>query len=669
MCLREHRNKDTTVPNTTNLEEIVVDFGAHYIVGAIALLMFVSGLNAVSVYGWSNYEVPDDLNTGPYVDRLVYKVIDNQDQRIVAIQAGEIEMDTTFLGRRYLDSLGFEDPDISIFSALRNGYGHITINCAKYPLNISAFRRAFAYAFDKTRVTAEIMDGFSQEHDSLVPYVSGWCIEDDMPYHYYTAQVATGAAMLDDAGFTIDPDTGFRLTPDGTAFDVVIEYASSSPEIAGGTAQIGVDALRALNVNAKTQAADFNEYITRCGCHNVYDMVFYSVDFYGNDVDWLAYEYWSDYADVPYQNPTNFRNATYDSWRNQLLHGTTYEEVHEAATQMQLILQYNVPRLVVYENTYMQAYRNDQFIGHVPDLVRYITGPWTMRNIRKANGDIGGIVTIAIPSAINTLNPFMGYSDVWIDGLDSLYSSLYRLDPMQHPIGDLATNCTLETHDDNQAIPAGHTRFTISMIQNATWTDGQPLTAEDVANTFSYILESGNFGNPLANQLSDLYAVYTPGPYQVVFEFISESYWHFNNFAYVKILPKHIFGEQKEIAFDEWNNWNPVFNHQDPLITCGPFVFTDYEDGENYTLSKNPNYQWLPDKSIVEEPTTSSPEDPLVVDAPLVSATTIAISIASGEIILAVSVMAYRDYQRIKRQMKLAEEEENRDWFAEIFGN
>ncbi|MHA2045366.1 MAG: ABC transporter substrate-binding protein, partial [Candidatus Thorarchaeota archaeon] len=74
------------------------------------------------------------------------------------------------------------DPDISIFSALRNGYGHITINCRDYPLNISAFRRAFAFAFDKTRVTAEIMDGFSQEHDSLVPYPNSWSIEDDMPY-------------------------------------------------------------------------------------------------------------------------------------------------------------------------------------------------------------------------------------------------------------------------------------------------------------------------------------------------------------------------------------------------------------------------------------------------------------------------------------------------------
>jgi hypothetical protein len=39
------------------------------------------------------------------------------------------------------------------------------------------------------------------------------------------------------------------------------------------------------------------------------------------------------------------------------------------------------------------------------------------------------------------------------------------------------------------------------------------------------------------------------------------------------------------------------------------------------------------------------------------------------EFVDGVSVMAYRDYQRIKRQMKLAEEEENRDLFAEIFGN
>jgi len=231
-------------------------------------------------------DVPADINAGPFVDKVVYKVIANQDQRILALQAGEIEMDNSFFDPVYLPQLD-ADPDIDIFSALRNGYGHLTINCRDYPLNISAFRRAFALAFDKTAVTVDIMDGFSQEHDSLVPYPNGWCVEDEFTTHYYTDQTALGAALLADAGFTIDVGTGFLLAPNGDPFDIDIEYAASSPEIAGGVAQIGVDALRRLGVNAETRAADFNEYISRLDSHGDYDMVFYAVNFYSNDVDWV----------------------------------------------------------------------------------------------------------------------------------------------------------------------------------------------------------------------------------------------------------------------------------------------------------------------------------------------------------------------------------------------
>ncbi|MFW9832557.1 MAG: ABC transporter substrate-binding protein [Candidatus Thorarchaeota archaeon] len=553
-------------------------------------------------------DVPAQLNVGPYIDKVVYKVIANQDQRILALQAGEIEMDNSFFDPVHLPTLD-ADPDISIFSALRNGYGHITINCGKYPLNISAFRRAFAFAFDKTAVTSEIMDGFSQEQDSIVPYPNSWCIEDDMPYHYYTAQVATGNAILDAAGFTVDAGTGFRLAPDGSPFSVSIEYASSSPEIAGGTAQIGVDALRALHVDAQTQAAEFNEYISRLDSHGDYDMVFYAYNFGSDDVDWLARWFWSEYADVPYQNPWNFRNATFDSWRDQLLYGTTYEEVYEAAAQMQLILQYNVPMLIVYENTYMQGYRNDQYTGHVPDLGSYITGPWTFRKIHKIDGTPGGTVPIAISQEPDSFNIFVTNSAYSIAILEELYPSLYQFAPDLTAYPNLAETMTVETHADNAAVPEGHTRFTVDIIQNATWTDGVQLTAEDVAFTYTYAFESGTYGNPASADLGDLVAAYAPTPYRAIIEFGTESWWHFSNFAYDWIIPKHIFNDVDGIGYQGWNTWNPMFDPAEPNVNCGPFKLTDYDPGEFYEISANPDFHYFPEVTSTGPtgPTTTEP--------------------------------------------------------------
>ncbi|MCK5264398.1 MAG: hypothetical protein KAR03_02225, partial [Candidatus Thorarchaeota archaeon] len=231
-----------------NKQMVALAFAAAFIFMAVSPALSVAA------------DVPSDLNAGPYVDKLVYKVIVDPSQTILALQAGTIEMDNSFFNPSYLEQLG-ADPDISIFKALRNGYGHITINCDKYPLNMTVFRRAFAFAFDKYKVTQDIMNGHSREHDSLVPYPNGWCVENDFTYTYYDDETALGQQMLADAGFVIDGATGFLLAPDGSPFDVTIEYGSGSEEIAGGTARIGVEALRRLGVNAQARAADFNEYI------------------------------------------------------------------------------------------------------------------------------------------------------------------------------------------------------------------------------------------------------------------------------------------------------------------------------------------------------------------------------------------------------------------------
>ncbi|TET07239.1 MAG: hypothetical protein E3J86_13705 [Candidatus Thorarchaeota archaeon] len=575
------------------------------IAGSVAVVIITLSLVKLPIVH-SSVAVPEDLNTGPYVDKLSFRVIPNRDQRMIAIQAGEIEMDTGFIEPRHLPAFG--DPDIDIFSALRNGYGDITINCGKYPLNVSAFRRAFAFAFDKTRVTAEIMDGFSQEHDSLLPTTSGWCIEDELDWHYYTKQAGIGNQLLDAAGFMIDSGTGYRLSPDGSPFSIIIEYQSADPEMEGGVASIAQDALRDLHVDANVHAYELSEFIDIFDSD--YDMVIGGTDFRDTDVQWLGYEFWSDPENMMIENPSNFINVTYDSWRNNLLHGTTYEEVFEASAEMQKILHYNVPRLVVYENTYMQMYRNDRFKGHVGDLVRHISGPWTMRNIRLINGAYGGTVKIGITEEFDTFNIFVRETG---NILDNLYSSLYQRNPKQQPVGDLGYNLVVETHSDNPTVPEGHTRFTMNIIENATWSDGVPLTAEDVAFTFNYILESARFGNPLIRNLEGLQSAVSLGPYRMRLEFDTESYWFFNNFAYMKIIPKHIFNDNDGIGFDRWSDWNPVIDPDTPQVTSGPFILTQteqliptyvgpvqiYNPNQtlmSYELIQNPKYHWNPQK-------------------------------------------------------------------------
>ncbi|TFG33145.1 hypothetical protein EU528_01430 [Candidatus Thorarchaeota archaeon] len=544
------------------------------------------------------------LQTGPYVDEVIFKVIPYDSERLLALQAGEIELDTS-LSWYYL--MLDEDPDIDTYTTPRNSYTNLIINCAKYPLNISGFRRAFAFAYNKTRVLDEWAHGPGIEHDSLLPRPNAFCIEDQFDWHYYSFLPEIGNQILDDLNFTIDTETGYRVAPDGSPFSVTIEYTACSCEKSGGHAKIGVDALHSLGINASMKVANFEEYIPRLDHHGDYDMIIRGRGFDENDVQWLGYEFGSEFSDEPYLNPSNFANDSYDIWLEQLLHGTSYEAVCEAATEMQKILHYNVPELVLFERTDTQVYRTDVFTGHIEDISNNISGPWTVRKIHRLDGTFGGTVTIAISMDPDSFNFYMTSSDSSKVILEELWPSLYDYGPDMNPIPDLVENMLIETHSDNHVVPDGHTRFTLDILQNATWSDGAPLTAEDVVFTFVYAIESGSFGNPIESSFSDLSAVYAPTPYRVVLEFSTESYWNFNDFAFEYIIPIHIFNNTGGIGYEGWNIWNPIFESEDPHVTCGPFVFSDFEEGNYYKIERNPLFHYA---ASYENTTTTTSLNP-----------------------------------------------------------
>ncbi len=553
-------------------------------------------------------EQTNNLNTGPFVDRVVYSEIRNPDQMVLAIQSGSIDMSLGSIDPQNYYSILDADPDIDIYSYLRNGYGQISINCAKYPLNIIGFRRAFAYAFDKTAVS-DIMDNYSIEHDSLVPQSNAWCAESDFAWHYYTNQLDIGNQILDDLNFDIDPETGYRLAPDGSAFSIMLDYTFNfySDDIDPHPmliAQLGKEALQSLHVNVKIQYVDFSSYgIDLWGSYrNSYDMLYYARNFNNFDIEWLAFEFWGESVGVPYWNLCNFNNETYNNLRDKLLYSATYEEVYEAAAEMQKILHYNVPRLVIYENIVLQAYRNDKFTGHVSDLGNQISGPWTLRKIHKLDGTRGGTVVIGTPYYVNSFNIWSSSSPTSAAIFRELWPSLYMYGPDLTPQPYIAEKMLKETHADNLAVPVGHTRFTFDIIRNATWSDGVPLTADDVAFTLNYIIESGAYGNPAAEKLEHLFALYAPNPHMCVIEFSSESYWHFSHFAYQYIIPKHIFVDN--IGYNEWDTWNPVFDANAPHVTAGPFLFTDFEYGEYYELTTYTEFAYF--EPIVSDDTTPS---------------------------------------------------------------
>jgi len=529
--------------------------------------------------------VPGHAKSGPYIDKIVYDVLTQEDQRIIAIQDGTIDLIDDQVDPSYLEQL-VEAEDVDVYNMVRNGYGLMEVNCEKYPLNITAFRRAIAFAVDKEAISDDVWEGLSQPQDSMVPATNIHTIEGQLPYTYYESNIELANEILDDAGFLDVDEDGIREAPNGEDFDILVECASVSPQ-AIEIGEIFEEALLALDIDANSEPTDFYEYLTRLHYHGDYDMVFLGNSFNNFDVDWLIYNYGSAYADEPFLNVVNFRNASFDDWIPQLQFGGTYDEVHEAAIEMQRILVYECPEIICYENVQLYPYRTDRFENFQESVIDGIPGFWTNLKVHLTedmDGPYGGTLTWSNSEEIDTFN-FMATTSGYAQQINNMmWDQLMRVGVKGHDIPWLAESWVLETHDDNAAIPEGHARITFDLIQNATWTDGTLLTGEDVAFTLNYYNDGA--GNPYGPDLTEMVAAYSPTTYQVVVEFSSESYWNLHRIGYKPIIPKHVF---EETDADDWNEWNPTPPEQ-AMVTSGPFNVTEHIDGEFTELSYNPNY-------------------------------------------------------------------------------
>ncbi|TXT55419.1 MAG: exported protein of unknown function [Candidatus Thorarchaeota archaeon] len=518
---------------------------------------------------------------GPYVDQIIFKVISGENEQVEALLNDEVDIIGDMVDPVFVPQLQ-EDENIEISATPRNGYGYMVINCEKYPFNITAFRRAAAFALDKHQLCDDLWDIYAKPLDSPVPAQNPFSIEGQLSYNYYTADITRAENLLDAAGFHDIDDDGYREAPNGESFDITIEVAqSSSIGINGGT--IFANALQDIQINATSIPTDFYDYLNRLYFHDDFDIVVLGDSFSNFDVSWLADKYSSLSAYEPQKNFPNFRNASYDQWIDQLLHGTSFDEVYEAAIEMQRIFVFECPLIILYNNYQISAYRNDRFEGIVNDA---IDGPacwWTNYRVHSQQGS-GGIFRWSLPLDIDTFNVFYGQFWYGYDSLNLMYDGLLKHNPEGVYIPWLAESYIIETNADNPTVPDGHTRFTFQIVNNATWSDGTPLTAQDVA--FSYNFYREGIGGFLGYDLRDKgWIGYAPTDYTFISEFPSESYWHISTFT-KPVVPKHIF---QDMDPDNWNTYNPDPN-EDQIITSGPFYLSHYENGEYTEFTANPYY-------------------------------------------------------------------------------
>ncbi|MFB3763844.1 MAG: ABC transporter substrate-binding protein [Methanotrichaceae archaeon] len=122
-----------------------------------------------------------------------------------------------------------------------------------------------------------------------------------------------------------------------------------------------------------------------------------------------------------------------------------------------------------------------------------------------------------------------------------------------------------------------------TMVKNAKWEDGAPVTSDDVKFTYEYwrdkelYREGGTLKLYLDNvEVLDNYSgvVHLKEPY--AYYFVRAL------FPTVYIIPKHIWEKVDDPT---------KYNGKDAMIGCGPFIFESYDkDADTATLKANENY-------------------------------------------------------------------------------
>ncbi|MEM1247848.1 MAG: ABC transporter substrate-binding protein [Acidobacteriota bacterium] len=127
-------------------------------------------------------------------------------------------------------------------------------------------------------------------------------------------------------------------------------------------------------------------------------------------------------------------------------------------------------------------------------------------------------------------------------------------------------------------------QLTFQLRDDVVWSDGTPLTAEDVRYTWqAQISEHTGYGYAFAKEtIRDVEVV---DPHTVRFHYDEPSGTQFVDAVDGVILPKHKWGE---LPFEQWREQPEWFTEN--LVTSGPYMLENWKPAVSFELRANPLY-------------------------------------------------------------------------------
>ena len=187
----------------------------------------------------------------------------------------------------------------------------------------------------------------------------------------------------------------------------------------------------------------------------------------------------------------------------------------------------------------------------------------------------GGTMLIGMGAEPITMNPNGKVDSNFSIMAPLMFNKLMTITATGKIVPDLAES--YEIGDDDVT-------YTFKLPAGVKFSDGEPLTSEDVKFSFEEIVKQGG---QAAGSLSGIESIECPDETTVVIKLSAPNASFLGSLGYdgVYVLPKHVY---------EGKDWLDKDGMQEP-VGSGPFKFSEWKTGVSFSVVKNENYYKGPD--------------------------------------------------------------------------
>lgn len=211
----------------------------------------------------------------------------------------------------------------------------------------------------------------------------------------------------------------------------------------------------------------------------------------------------------------------------------------------------------------------------------------------REKGLPGGTLKLSIVGAPKSLNPLIANESVSNRVLKAIFATCFSFDYREQ---ELRPALCKMVHQNESG-----TEFTYTLRKGLKWSDGKPLTTQDVAFSYAAIIDPN-----LEASTRDLFEQKSDErgrPYLPRLEVIDDHRFRFHlnqsNHQFhliastMPIVPKHSWANVYQNGTLPEASKPPSIAL--PLVGSGPFYLSEYRPNESLTLKRNPNY-WRADQ-------------------------------------------------------------------------